>query len=256
MSMITCPECKQPMSDFANSCPHCGYSENDLLKKLKECRTERVKLISNLIINPDKKVPFSLCQIVPKAAMARELYNFEFINKCSELNKIHFFGDYPSMPRLNSNGITMARPGDAQGFQIDEIIQLLYSGIVNIADKYAILGDDRGKYFQFDYFLKGLSHFLEEIVDIYSKTNVPAPFWVLIDLVGTKNTRLGSKLFYNSLFDDSAMVSEENISLPPIELTLDSLETDNVFKSVANAIWNSYGRKSFPIARLPEILGV
>lgn len=33
MALITCPECKHDVSNYAHSCPHCGYPISELLKE-------------------------------------------------------------------------------------------------------------------------------------------------------------------------------------------------------------------------------
>lgn len=43
MSLIRCPECKQPMSDTLSVCPHCGYNLSD---------EEKIKAYGDAILNP------------------------------------------------------------------------------------------------------------------------------------------------------------------------------------------------------------
>lgn len=255
MAKINCVECGEPVSDAALSCPHCGYPmtvQNEMLLNRRNVAVSQISSEGSLFA---LRRPFSLVQIIPCASIIRDVQYTKFVDACSDLNAIRFFSGRPATPRRVSTGVMMCSPDNVKAQNLGEFVHVSEDGMVNHGASYYLFGKSSSTpftYFAFDAFIRGLKAHLTRITELYTQTEIPQPHWLLISLLGVRDTHLGSTAFDFPGVDNGPCL-EDDIMLRPIRITAEDLESDKIYFSVANSIWHTYGEQSYPAHHLKTI---
>lgn len=254
MALVKCRECGGQVSDSAVSCPNCGCQPIAVREALLSQHHALISSLSSEGCLLSLVKPHTLVETVPEASLAGNAGYGALVENCARPGVLYFSGQSPATPRRVSNAALAWHPEGSKGEKIGAFISVCKNGKVCCGDRYMFRSGRSSSvtFFAFDDFIHGLRSHLRRLVKLYTVSQVPAPYWLLVSLVGIKATRLGSSAFeFPELNTGDAI--EADATLEPIPFTGENVANDDLYFSVAEGIWHVYGHDSYPRQNLNTI---